>query len=65
MTEPLIKLPSVIIRELQAEIADQKAELDSKDAEIKDKDDELQSSKAEIKRLQKLVAQLSSDKHMP
>ena len=47
MTEPLIKLPSVIMRELQAEIADKEAQLADKDAEIQ--------------RLRELVSQLSSD----
>ena len=57
MTEPLIRLPSMIIKELQAEIAVQKAELEAKEEEIKSKE-------AEIQRLQKLVDQLSSDRHM-
>lgn len=35
MTEPLIKLPSMIVKELQAEIAEQKLQLASKDAEIR------------------------------
>ena len=45
MTEPMIKLPSVIIKGLQAELAD-------KDAELADKD-------AEIQRLKELLNQLS------
>ena len=72
MTEPLIKLPSMIEDELRAEIAGQKdliahqkLELDGKEAELRRKDTELQSKEAEIIRLQKLVAQLSSNKHMP
>ena len=47
MTEPVIKLPSVIMKELEAEIAEQKNEIARKDAEIK--------------RLQELVNQLSSN----
>ena len=47
MTEPLIKLPSVIMKELEAEIAEQKNEIARKDAEIR--------------RLQELVSQLSSN----
>lgn len=35
MTEPMIRLPSVIIREFQVEIATKGAELKDKDAEIK------------------------------
>ena len=52
MTEPLIKLPSMIEDELRAEIADQKAEIADQKAEIADQ-------KAEIQRLQELVKQLS------
>ena len=47
MTEPLIKLPSMIVKELETKIADQKMELADKDAEIQ--------------RLKTLVKQLSSD----
>ena len=54
MTEPMIKLPSVIIKELQAELADKDAELEDKDAELADKD-------AEIRRLKELLHQLSPD----
>ena len=53
MTEPLIKLPSVIEDELRAEIA-------SKDAEIANKNTELERKDAEIRRLRELVALLSS-----
>ena len=81
MTEPLIKLPSMIEDELWARIEVQKAEIENQKAEIEDqkaeisdqqaiianqktqlagKDAELQSKDAEIKRLQHLVAQLSS-----
>ena len=67
MTEPLIKLPSMIIKELQAEIADQKAEIadqkaeiaDQK-AEIADQKAEIADQKAEIQRLQELIEELSS-----
>lgn len=51
VTEPLIKLPSMIEDELRAEIADQKSQLASKDAEIK--------------RLQELVSQLSAADYVP
>ena len=34
MTEPLIKLPSMIMKELEAKIAEQKNEIARKDAEI-------------------------------
>lgn len=69
MTEPLIKLPSMIIKELQAEISNQKMELESKEAEIKrlqkfvDLKKELEAKEAEINRLRKLVDQLSSERH--
>ena len=53
MTEPLIKLPSVIIRELEAKIADQAAEIADQAAEIADKD-------AKIQHLQELLNQRSS-----
>lgn len=75
MTEPLIKLPSVIEDELRAEIANQKNELASKDAEIAEqksqlagkdaelecKDAELERKDAEIRSLQELVIQLSTN----
>ena len=61
MTEPMIKLPSVIIKELQAELADKDAELADKDAELADKDAELADKDAEIKRLKELLDQLSPD----
>ncbi|MCH5255441.1 MAG: hypothetical protein J1F41_10995 [Lachnospiraceae bacterium] len=51
MTEPLIKLPSMIVGELEAEIAKQKAEI--------------ADQKAEIRRLQELVVQLSSENNTP
>ena len=51
MTEPLIKLPSVIIRELEAQLADREAQL--------------ADQKAENRRLQELVAQLSSCNSTP
>ena len=76
MTEPLIKLPSMIVNELHTEITVQKAMIDSKDAELKnkdtelknkdtelkDKDAELKSKDAEIQLLQELVYQLFSDR---
>ena len=37
MTEPLIKLPSMIIKELQAEIAVRKTKLEGKETELKRK----------------------------
>ena len=68
MTEPLIKLPSMIVKELELRIADQKMLLDdkdlklkNKDAELKDKDAELKDKDAEIQYLKSLVEQLSSD----
>ena len=67
MTEPLIKLPSMIEDELrtriadqEAEIAEQKMQLAGKDEEIESKDAELESKDAEIQRLQKLIHQLTS-----
>ncbi|MCH5342478.1 MAG: hypothetical protein J1E64_00455 [Acetatifactor sp.] len=51
MTEPLIKLPSMIMDELEAEIADRDAKIASKDAEIR--------------RLQELISQLSSCNSTP
>lgn len=67
MTEPLIKLPSMIEDELWAKIEDQKAKITDQNAIIADqkmqlagKDAELQSKDTEIQRLQHLVAQLSS-----
>ena len=46
MTEPLIKLPSMIVKELQAEIAD--------------RDTKITEQNAEILRLQELVNTFSS-----
>lgn len=67
MTEPLIKLPSMILDELQAEIADQKAEIADQQAliadqkmQLADKDAEIMSKDAEIRRLQNLVSQFSA-----
>ena len=72
MTEPLIKLPSMIEDELEAEIAkqeaviaDKKAEIAKQKAEIADQKSQLASKDAEIQRLQELVAQLSSEKNTP
>ena len=53
MTEPLIKLPSVIIRELGTELADQKKLIAGQAAEIADRD-------AKIQHLQGLLNQRSS-----
>ena len=68
MTEPMIKLPSVIIKELQTKIADQDiqltdkdAELADKDAKLADKDAELAAKDAEIHRLKELLNQPSPD----
>ena len=61
MTEPLIKLPSVIEDELRAEIANQKLLLDDKNLELRNKDVEIKNKDAEIQRLKTLVKQLSSD----
>ena len=49
MTEPLIKLPSMIVKELRTEIAVQKALVDSKDIELKNKDSELKNKDTELK----------------
>ena len=68
MTEPLIKLPSVIVEEMLAErlaeemakgLADQKAMLASREAEIAAKDAEIAAKDAEILRLRELISQLS------
>ena len=61
MTEPMIKLPSVIEDELRAEIANQKLLLDDKNLELRSKDVEIKNKDAEIQRLKTLVKQLSSD----
>ena len=62
MTKPLIKLPSVELREAKeapdkayAEIADNKATIADKDAEIAGKDAELADKDAEIARLRELL----------
>ena len=60
MTEPLIKLPSVIEDELRAEIASKDAEIANKNTELERKDTELERKDAEIRRLRELVALLSS-----
>ena len=93
VTEPLIKLPSMIMKEQWAEIASQREQITSQRKQITDQKEqiadqkeqiadqeeqiadqkeqiehqkkELDSKDAEIKRLQKLVEQLSSDRHMP
>ena len=77
MTEPLIKLPSMIVKEMlaeqlaefqtetenwKAEIASQKAEIANQKAEIANQKTQLASKDAEIQRLRELVSQLSSDK---
>ena len=48
MTEPMIKLPSVIIKELQAELADKDAKLEDKNAKLADKDAELADKNAKL-----------------
>ena len=67
MTEPVIKLPSVIEDELRAEIEEQKSEIAGQKAQIAEqksqlagKDAELERKDAEIRRLQELVNRLSS-----
>lgn len=60
MTEPLIKLPSMIVDELQAEIADQKALIADQKMQLADKDAEIMSKDAEIQRLQHLLSQFSA-----
>ena len=68
MMEPLIKLPSMIVDELQAEITDQRAEIANQKAEIAqqqaliaNQETQLAGKDAEIRRLQKLVNQLSDN----
>lgn len=61
MTEPLIKLPSVIEDELHAEIAEHKSKIAGQEAQIAEQKSQLASKDAEIRRLQELVSQLSSD----
>ncbi|MCH5255006.1 MAG: hypothetical protein J1F41_08770, partial [Lachnospiraceae bacterium] len=61
MTEPLIKLPSMIMDELEAEIARQKAEIEDQKAEIAEQNTVIAEKDAEIKRLQELVAQLTAN----
>lgn len=60
MTEPLIKLPSMIVDELQAEIADQKALIADQKMQLADKDAEIMSKDAEIQRLKHLLSQFSA-----
>ena len=67
MTEPLIKLPSMIVDELQAEIEGQRAKIEDQRVKLADKEAEiagqkaaLKSKDAEIQRLQELILQLSS-----
>ena len=61
MTEPLIKLPSMIQDELWARIADQRAEIADQKALIADQKAEIADQKAEIQRLRELISQLSAD----
>ena len=61
MTEPLIKLPSMIMDELEAEIARQKAEIEDQKAEIAEQNTVIAEKDVEIKRLQELVAQLTAN----
>ena len=51
----MIELPSMIVKELRAEIMAQETLVENKDAEIKSKDVELKSKDAENQRLQELV----------
>ena len=71
MTEPMIKLPSMIenglraklraeIAEQKAEIAEQKAEIKEREAEIVEQKAEIAEKDAEIRRLQALVNQLAA-----
>ena len=48
MTEPLIKLPSMIVDELRAEIEGQKAEIEHHKIRLADKEAEIEGQKAEI-----------------
>ena len=63
MTEPLIKLPSMIVKELEAQLENKESEIESQKSQLADKDAEIMGKDAEIQRLQKLVEQLS--KHTP
>lgn len=72
MTKPLLKLPSMILDELQAEIADRKAEIADQQAlianqksQLADKDAEIMSKDAEIRHLRYLVSQLSAGDNTP
>lgn len=48
MTEPLIKLPSMIVDELRAEIEGQKAEIEDQKVKLADKEAEIEGQKAEL-----------------
>ena len=68
MTEPVIKLPSVIEDELRAEIeekkseiAEQKAQIAEQKSQLAGKDAELERKDAEIRSLQELVSRLSTN----
>ena len=79
MTKPLLILPSMLLDELQAEIADRKAEIADQKAEIADRKAEIADQQAlitdqktqladkdaEIRRLRHLVNELSAGDHMP
>ena len=60
MTELLIKLPSMIIRELEAENAEEKKLIVDQAAELADRDAENAELAVEIQRLQELLNQRSS-----
>lgn len=69
MTEPLIKLPSVIVEEMLAErqaewqavIADQEAQIADQEAQIADQKTLLAHKEAEIQHLRELVSRLSPE----
>ena len=66
MTEPLIKLPSMIRDEIRAELrAELQAEMADQKAEIADQKNLLAEKDAEIRRLRELINQLSSNDHTP
>ena len=59
MTEPLIKLPSVIMDELEAKIADQKKLIAEQDVKLAEQNTMLADQATEIRRLQELINRLS------
>ena len=57
MTEPLIKLPSMIVKEMLAErLAEFQTEMESKKAEIAKKQAEVENIQAEVENIQAEIA---------